>query len=184
MSVPLQEDKIASKPEAKKVTRLPCRCLESGRNLIVCIDGTSNMFGRKVSQNQLHAGANSNAGSTTFKNTNVVELYSHLIKNNRQLTYYSSGIGTYAKPSYQSWKYWKQVLNHKLDMAIAWCVLDSQHSIDLDSLVAIAGKPGILMNMFSMRTNGCRSNTRTVIVFFYSVSIRLRRDFYMTQGTA
>ncbi|KAF9254457.1 WD40 repeat-like protein [Marasmius fiardii PR-910] len=45
------------------------------RNLVVCIDGTANQFGRK--------------------NTNVVELYSRLVKDpEKQLTFYNSGIGT------------------------------------------------------------------------------------------
>ncbi|THU84865.1 hypothetical protein K435DRAFT_583361, partial [Dendrothele bispora CBS 962.96] len=70
------------------------------RNLVVCIDGTANQFG--------------------IKNTNVVELYSRLIKNDEQLTYYNSGIGTYVKPSLWSPSYWKQFLKHSADMAVAW----------------------------------------------------------------
>ncbi|EJD37489.1 WD40 repeat-like protein, partial [Auricularia subglabra TFB-10046 SS5] len=69
------------------------------RNLVVCIDGTSNQF--------------------STKNTNVVELYSRLIKDDRQLTFYNSGIGTYAKPSWKSWSYRKQVIANKLDLAFA-----------------------------------------------------------------
>ena len=56
----------------------------------------------------------------TFQNTNVIELYNRLEKDDRQVTYYDSGIGTYAQPSWKSWKYWKQVVNHKIDLAIAW----------------------------------------------------------------
>ncbi|KAF8531964.1 hypothetical protein JB92DRAFT_2578540, partial [Gautieria morchelliformis] len=70
------------------------------RNLVVCIDGTSNQFGPN--------------------NTNAIELYSQLIKDGNQLTYYNSGIGTYAKPSWKSWSYVKQVVNNKIDVAIAW----------------------------------------------------------------
>lgn len=55
-----------------------------------------------------------------LQNTNVIELYSKLVKDDRQLTYYDSGIGTYAKPSWRSWTYWKQVVNNKIDLAIAW----------------------------------------------------------------
>ncbi|KAF9228170.1 hypothetical protein BS17DRAFT_325263 [Gyrodon lividus] len=50
---------------------------ENSRNIVVCIDGTSNQFGTK--------------------NTNIVELYSHIVKNDMQLTYYSSGLGAFAK---------------------------------------------------------------------------------------
>ncbi|KIP08191.1 hypothetical protein PHLGIDRAFT_69663 [Phlebiopsis gigantea 11061_1 CR5-6] len=79
-----------------------CKCKldkEEGRNLVVCIDGTANQFG--------------------FQNTNVVELYSRLDKNKRQLTYYNSGIGTYVRDS--NWLgLMKQALVHGWDMAVAW----------------------------------------------------------------
>jgi uncharacterized protein (DUF2235 family) len=55
-----------------------------------------------------------------WQNTNVVELYSRIIKDEKQLTYYNSGIGTYAQPSWRSPKYWKQVVANKIDLAIAW----------------------------------------------------------------
>ncbi|THH17761.1 hypothetical protein EW146_g3118 [Bondarzewia mesenterica] len=78
-----------------------CGCSsDEGRNLVVCIDGTSNQFGPK--------------------NTNVIELYSRLVKNEKQLTYYNSGIGTYAKPSWKSFSYWKQIMDNTIDLAIAW----------------------------------------------------------------
>ncbi|KAI0312153.1 hypothetical protein OF83DRAFT_1166078 [Amylostereum chailletii] len=64
----------------------------SRRNLVVCIDGTSNQFG-----------------------TNVGDVFG-----NEQLTFYNSGIGTYAEPSWKSLSYLKQVLDHMIDMAIAW----------------------------------------------------------------
>ncbi|KAF8594399.1 hypothetical protein BDV93DRAFT_502060 [Ceratobasidium sp. AG-I] len=70
------------------------------RKLIVCIDGTSNQFSEK--------------------NTNVIELYSHIEKSDTQLTYYNSGIGTYAKPSWRSLSYLKQMASSNIDLAIAW----------------------------------------------------------------
>ncbi|KAJ3874464.1 WD40 repeat-like protein [Lentinula edodes] len=73
---------------------------KSRRNLVVCIDGTSNQFGEK--------------------NTNVVELYSRLVKNKHQLTFYNSGIGTYAKPSWQSISYQLKRVDNFIDMGIAW----------------------------------------------------------------
>jgi len=39
----------------------------------------------------------------------------------RQQTWYNSGIGTYARPSWKSLDFYKQVLYHKIDLAIAWC---------------------------------------------------------------
>ncbi|KAJ7202338.1 hypothetical protein GGX14DRAFT_370463 [Mycena pura] len=91
---------------------LHCSCKEfcnencyktPARNLVVSIDGTSNQFGPN--------------------NTNVVELHSRVVKDNTstpQLTFYVSGVGTYAPPSFRSFKYWKQVVSNKLDLAIAW----------------------------------------------------------------
>ncbi|KAK7060127.1 hypothetical protein VNI00_000891 [Paramarasmius palmivorus] len=71
------------------------------RNLVVCIDGTANQF--------------------SDKNTNVVELYSRLEKRDHlQVTFYNSGIGTYASPSWKSLTYYRQVISHKIDLAIAW----------------------------------------------------------------
>ena len=55
-----------------------------------------------------------------FQNTNVVELYSRIIKDDTQLSYYNSGIGTYATPSWRSLAFWKQVIYNKIDLAIAW----------------------------------------------------------------
>ena len=56
------------------------------------------------------------------KNTNVIELYNLILKEapDKQNTWYNSGIGTYARPSSKSPKYYKNVLYHKIDLAIAW----------------------------------------------------------------
>ncbi|CAE6421145.1 unnamed protein product [Rhizoctonia solani] len=70
------------------------------RKLIVCIDGTSNQF--------------------LEKNTNVVELYSRITKDSTQLTYYNSGVGTYARPFWWSFAYLKQQLAGIIDLMIAW----------------------------------------------------------------
>ena len=59
------------------------------------------------------------------QNTNVVELYSHVQKDHNQLTYYNSGIGTYARPSWRSYTYMKQVFENLIDLAIAWWVIVS-----------------------------------------------------------
>ncbi|KAF8873266.1 hypothetical protein BD779DRAFT_1452053, partial [Infundibulicybe gibba] len=77
-----------------------CGCKAKGRALVICFDGTSNQFNEN--------------------NTNVIELYDRIVKNDDQLTYYNSGIGTYAKPSWRAFGYWKQVLANMIDLAIAW----------------------------------------------------------------
>ncbi|KAJ8521780.1 hypothetical protein ONZ45_g1557 [Pleurotus djamor] len=87
----------------------PHKDTSEGRNLIVNLDGTANQFSEY--------------------STNVVELFSRLIKDItknaadhtvEQLVYYNSGIGTYARPTYRSWNYVKQVIDHTIDTAIAW----------------------------------------------------------------
>ncbi|KAF8594957.1 hypothetical protein BDV93DRAFT_576847 [Ceratobasidium sp. AG-I] len=70
------------------------------RRLVVCIDGTSNQF--------------------SDKSTNVIELYSHIKKDGSQLTYYNSGIGTYANPSWYSFAHMKQAFDNQIDLMIAW----------------------------------------------------------------
>ncbi|KAI9455298.1 hypothetical protein F5148DRAFT_1226410 [Russula earlei] len=77
-----------------------CGSEAEGRNIVLCFDGTSNQFGQY--------------------NTNVVELYSRITKSERQVTYYNSGIGTYARPSWRSLDYITQVANNKIDLMIAW----------------------------------------------------------------
>ncbi|KAJ8094997.1 hypothetical protein PM082_010215 [Marasmius tenuissimus] len=70
------------------------------RNLVICIDGTSNKF--------------------SSRNTNVVELYSRLRKDKSQLTYYDSGIGTYPVPDHKGMKYCFGVIGHRLDLMFAF----------------------------------------------------------------
>ncbi|KAJ7754874.1 hypothetical protein B0H16DRAFT_739431 [Mycena metata] len=81
-----------------------CKCLTVRRNLVVCIDGTSNQFGPH--------------------NTNVVELYNQIVKGQtvkgEQLTYYDSGIGTVARSSWRSpGTTMKQWIDTKLDLILA-----------------------------------------------------------------
>ena len=54
-----------------------------------------------------------------LQNSNVVELYSRLQKNKDQITYYNSGIGTYAKDPTSWWVTSKQSLRHRVDRAFA-----------------------------------------------------------------
>ncbi|RXW16281.1 hypothetical protein EST38_g9576 [Candolleomyces aberdarensis] len=89
-------------PPKPQLKTMPCGHKKGGRNLIVCIDGTANQFGKK--------------------NTNVIELYNLILKgtNNDQCTWYNSGIGTYARPHWASFQYACQVLWHMIDLGIAW----------------------------------------------------------------
>ncbi|KIJ07404.1 hypothetical protein PAXINDRAFT_90439 [Paxillus involutus ATCC 200175] len=77
-----------------------CDCSVEGRNLVVCIDGTSDKFGAQ--------------------NTNIVELYSQLVKSDAQLAYYTSGIGTVVVPSWRSLRYAQHWISNKIDLLIAW----------------------------------------------------------------
>lgn len=86
--------------------------------MVVCIDGTSNQYGVKVFINFDESVFM--LIFTWLQNTNVIELYRHLDVDGSQLTYYNSGVGTYARPSWRSWAYLKQVADNKIDLAIAW----------------------------------------------------------------
>ncbi|KAL0572721.1 hypothetical protein V5O48_009246 [Marasmius crinis-equi] len=95
---------------AKEYSRLHCcdvhapylsGVAESGiRSLVVCIDGTTNKFGDK--------------------NSNVVKFYARLVKNDDQVTYYNSGIGTYPGSPSKSLTHYKRIVSHKLDAVVAW----------------------------------------------------------------
>ena len=89
------------------------------KNLVVCIDGTANQFGLKV--RSISIATMSLALNPPRKNTNVVELYSRLVADETQLTYYDSGIGTYVAESNIFIRAMQWVVN-TLDMAIAMCV--------------------------------------------------------------
>ncbi len=73
------------------------------RNIILCLDGTSNQY--------------------SATNTNVVKLYAMLDRaRNDQLAYYQPGIGTFAPPGV--WGRLKQWFITRLDLAIAWLLSD------------------------------------------------------------
>ncbi|KDQ24016.1 hypothetical protein PLEOSDRAFT_1048719 [Pleurotus ostreatus PC15] len=92
---------IASSESFHLASKCECECFKSGRNVAVFIDGTANQFNEK--------------------NTNILELYAMVVRDIKfQATYYNSGIGTFAKPTWQSLKYLKQRFYHLVDTAIAW----------------------------------------------------------------
>ncbi|KAF7972904.1 hypothetical protein HWV62_16628 [Athelia sp. TMB] len=83
------ESAMSTKSFSLNKSSLDCPC-SAGRNLVVCIDGTSNTYGEKW--------------------TNVLELYSRLeSKKTQQLRYYQNGIGTGDNSS----------LGNSLDLAFA-----------------------------------------------------------------
>jgi hypothetical protein len=85
---------------APSVSDRPVReSLPAGRNVVVCLDGTSNKY--------------------DATNTNVVKLYAMLDKYDvDQLSYYQTGIGTFAPPGV--WGKFKRWFFTRLDLAIAW----------------------------------------------------------------
>jgi uncharacterized protein (DUF2235 family) len=54
------------------------------------------------------------------QNSNVVQLYYALEKNDEQLTYYNSGIGTHINSSSRVWKRMIQSIDNWVDSGIAW----------------------------------------------------------------
>ncbi|KAJ8514716.1 hypothetical protein ONZ45_g7778 [Pleurotus djamor] len=98
---PTTTENLANPFSKAQVRTSGCPYSNNARNLVVCIDGTANQF--------------------SAKSTNIIELFSRLVKDEEgQLAFYNSGIGTYAKPSFRSFGYLKQVVYHTIDMAIAW----------------------------------------------------------------
>ncbi|TFK50826.1 hypothetical protein OE88DRAFT_1630420 [Heliocybe sulcata] len=78
-----------------------CRAKSNGRRLVIALDGTLNQFGLKYS--------------------NVVDIYRRITKDDQQITYYNSGIGTYANPSRRfSLKMFSTAIDSAVDLAIAW----------------------------------------------------------------
>ncbi|KAJ8496925.1 hypothetical protein ONZ45_g12248 [Pleurotus djamor] len=75
------------------------------RNLIVILDGTPS------------------------QSTNVIALFRRIIKiGGDQLIFYNSGVGTYARPSFRSFSYWKQVIYNHIDIAVAWSFKRTVHA--------------------------------------------------------
>lgn len=95
-----------------------CDCKKGGRNVIVCIDGTSNEFGTKVRKIRVHC-AQKMFNKFVMQNTNVIELYSRLKDIDNQKTYYNSGIGAYANPARGKLTNFRQTISAKWDMAFA-----------------------------------------------------------------
>ncbi|KIJ04891.1 hypothetical protein PAXINDRAFT_94168, partial [Paxillus involutus ATCC 200175] len=107
----LDGDVVGSPVERRSSTR----CIKSTaprhpnaepRNLVVCIDGTSNKFGRN--------------------NTNILKLFAKLDLDSeaplpRQLAYYSSGVGTHPKTLHVV-SHIRRSLSDLLDEAVAWNV--------------------------------------------------------------
>ncbi|EED84510.1 predicted protein [Postia placenta Mad-698-R] len=90
-----------------------CETYKNARRLVVALDGTMNQFG--------------------LKNSNVVEIYARIIKGEDQLTYYNSGIGTYATPSWRfGLSFLKTRFDSHVDLAIAWWL--SEHYKDGDRI--------------------------------------------------
>ncbi|KAG1769921.1 hypothetical protein EV702DRAFT_679221 [Suillus placidus] len=93
---------------SSEILNASCKCPRDqiqGKKLVVCIDGTSNKYGDK--------------------NTNIVELYSHMVKNDKQLTYYNSGVGTYAKGHTDLKKQVSSVFDLALAFNISHTIMDA-----------------------------------------------------------
>ncbi|KAN0091571.1 Uncharacterized alpha/beta hydrolase domain (DUF2235) domain containing protein [Tylopilus felleus] len=91
-----------SPSQSPRCTQCNIRQKENTRNLVVCVDGTSNQFGHN--------------------NTNVVKLFAKIdqeASHPQQYAYYSSGIGTSAKASHIIGRMVRAVSN-KFEMAAAW----------------------------------------------------------------
>src|SRR5271155_3002722 len=99
------------------------------------------------------------------QNTNVIELCNIILKvvQVNQQTWYNSGIGMYARPSWKSFKHYKKVLYNKIDLAIIWF---GQSPV---SKLRSHSSPGLLNEQFWVHTAGYQTIMEKVIVSFYSV---------------
>ncbi|KAG1724516.1 uncharacterized protein EDB91DRAFT_1170774 [Suillus paluster] len=92
----------SSLPDLASLSKRSCKCppnKEPGRNLVICIDGTSN---------------------TIEDNTHVFELYNNIVEDDQtQLAYYTSGVGTQAR--FKGFVHTKLVkrVSRILDLAVA-----------------------------------------------------------------
>ncbi|KAG2039085.1 hypothetical protein BDR03DRAFT_860761 [Suillus americanus] len=103
--------------------------------LFISADGTSNKYGDK--------------------NTNIVELYSEMVKDREQLTYYNSGVGTFAK-GHTHWM--KQVLS-VFDLAFAFNISETimyayrwlSDTYQPGDKIFLFGKPGFSRGAYQVR---------------------------------
>ena len=98
-----------------------CRKSDVGRTrsriLVVCFDGTGKKFDTRVRLLPL-PGISRNWYLP--QTSNVVKFFSELIDDEDQITYYQSGVGTYAKYSRKAWRYLKIAVDSAIDKGIAW----------------------------------------------------------------
>ena len=106
-----------------------------------------------------------------------MELYARIEKSDKQLSYYNSGIGTFANPSRKlSWSYLTMVADNKIDLAIAW--------YDLFSFVSTSkqpqSSPGTLRKLLSLPIAGYQ--TILALVIRSSCLVQLFHHSYMASS--
>jgi uncharacterized protein (DUF2235 family) len=106
--------------------------------------------------------------SYAIQDSNVVELYSRLIKDDTQLTYYNSGIGTYVRESKTSIHYWKQAFDNAVDMAIAWFAASSSLCVII-SLLHSRNFKKIVLNAYQWLSEKYRPGDR---IYLFGKSYR------------
>ncbi|KAG1786239.1 uncharacterized protein HD556DRAFT_1313593 [Suillus plorans] len=101
-TLPMQGAEISSTPVPNVRASCKCSCNKKpGKNLVVCIDGTSNTRDDDIRTQTSH----------------VFELYDNIVKDDqKQIAYYASGVGTYVRP--EGFVLVGRILK-KLDLAIA-----------------------------------------------------------------
>ena len=119
---PMSTIKSSFRAASSRCTQCNARQKENARNLVVCIDGTSNQFGHNVFVPYLCIIF---LPLTDYgQNTNVVKLFAKIdleTTHPEQYAYYSSGIGTRPK-SLHIFNRMERAVSDKFDMAVAWFV--------------------------------------------------------------
>ena len=70
-----------------------------GRRLVVAFDATTNQFGPEVRKVSTITSRSIRSLALRGQSSHVVEFYSRIVKSGDQLSYYTSGIGTFVEPS-------------------------------------------------------------------------------------
>ena len=104
-----------------------------------------------------------------LKNTNVIELYNLILKGeeDRQRTWYNSGIGTYAQWSWNPFELGR-VLYNQIDSAVALYV--QIFPCTISHFIPSFTHVGVLKRRSYLRTGGYLTITNMAIVFFFLVS--------------
>jgi len=152
-----------------------CKCSNKGRNLVVCIDGTSNQFGTKVRVVP--------TSSLSIFDLIFVTFIEHKCGWTVQQDWENGGFEPTHLLQQRHWHIRKTFLEiSQVSDASRWQQRRSRYCLVRIPIIlswALADKPaaGILKRSSSVPIVGSLINTKRMIEFFYSVSLDLTQVF-------